>query len=161
LLSGASSGPNLERRLSSLSARTERIDGSSLAGVVRRRRLRAQHSRLDREIEMQRYTGSCSPRQLHKPQAFHRHAMSRRPGKPARHIIAISALAAALIAILALSTELKVGGDGETDSSRMTVIYKNQVSPTIAEIAARVTPDHEYPVNSDTRLKVRRGGWWI
>jgi hypothetical protein len=87
--------------------------------------------------------------------------MSRRSGKPARHIITVSLLTAALIAILALSTELKVGGDGETDSSRMTVIYKNQVAPTIAEIAAQAKPRHEYPVNSDTGLKVRGGGWWI
>jgi hypothetical protein len=75
-----------------------------------------------------------------------------------RNVIAISALAAAVITVLGLSSGWNVG---ETDSSRMTVIYKNQVGPTIAEIAARVTPDHEYPVNSDTRLKVRRGGWWI
>jgi hypothetical protein len=147
--------------LSSLSARMKRIHRSSLAGAVRRRRLRAQDSRLDREIEMQRYTGSCSPRQLHKRQAFHRHAMSRRSSKPARLVIAISLLAATLITVLTLSSGWNVWGDGKTDSSRMTIIYKNQIGPTIAEIAARVTPDHGYFVNSDTGLKVRRRGWWI
>jgi hypothetical protein len=101
---------------------------------------------------MQRGAGSCSPRQLHMLQkVFDRAAL-----------IAISVIAAALVALAMMGNGLEVQDVAEAKSSRVTVIYKNQPHPSIGELESRAAKtDDKGKANSDEGFVFERQGRWI
>jgi len=100
---------------------------------------------------MPRGAGSCSPRQLHMLQSiFNRTAL-----------IAISISAAALVALAMISNGMETQDLAEAKSTRVTVIYKNQMHPSIGEIEARTQTEHKGEANSDKGLAVKRQDQWI
>jgi hypothetical protein len=101
---------------------------------------------------MQRDAGSCSPKQLHMLQkAFDRAAL-----------IAVSVIAAVLVALAMIGNGLEVQDVAETDSSRVTVISKNQLHPGIGELEARAAEtDDKGKANSDEGFVFERQGEWI
>jgi hypothetical protein len=52
-------------------------------------------------------------------------------------------------------------GNRKAEASRVTVIYKNQVKPSVAEVEARRHGDRRSRANSDKELKAQRGAQWI
>jgi len=101
---------------------------------------------------MPRGAGSCSPRQLHMLQSiFDRTAL-----------IAISISAAALVALAMISHGLETQDLAEAKSSRVTVINKNHMHPSIGEIEARaVQTEHKGEANSDKGFALKRQDQWI
>jgi len=101
---------------------------------------------------MQRGAGSCNPRQLHMLQK----ALDRAA------LIAISVIAAALVALAMIGNGLEVMDVAETDSSRVTVVYKNQAHPSIGELEAHAAKtDDKDEANSDEGFVFERQGEWI
>jgi hypothetical protein len=82
-------------------------------------------------------------------------------GNRARHALAISLGVVTLIA-LAIVDNVWSPVTQDKVSSRVTVIYKNQVYPSIGELKARAAvADHSGRPNSDKGLVFHRRGQWI
>ena len=101
---------------------------------------------------MQRCAGSCSPQELHMLQK-------------ALDCLALSTLsltAAVLCAVVLVGPGVKAGDVAQANSSLVTVIYKNQLYPSIGELAARaVQPEHKGEANSNERVVSERRDQWI
>jgi hypothetical protein len=66
-----------------------------------------------------------------------------------------------MIAVATLGNGLAPAGE-ETGALRVTVIYKNQVHPSIGELEAGAAEEHESgQANSDRELRFQRRGQWI
>jgi hypothetical protein len=101
---------------------------------------------------MQRCAGSCSPQELRMLQkALDCLALST-----------ISLTVAALCAVVLVGPGVKAVDVGQADSSQITVIYKNQLYPSIGELTARATlTEHKGQANSDEGLVFERLDQWI
>jgi hypothetical protein len=98
---------------------------------------------------MPKGAGSCSPQELHM--LLNRTAL-----------IAISISAAAIVALAMISHGLETQDLAEAKSSRVTVINKNQMHPSIDEIEARaVQTEHKGEANSDKGFALKRQDQWI
>jgi hypothetical protein len=74
------------------------------------------------------------------------------------YILVVGLTVATLITGVIIGSELAPGPAG----SRITVIYKNQVQPTIAELEARITKTKQgNNVNSDKAIVSPRRSQWI
>jgi hypothetical protein len=67
---------------------------------------------------------------------FRRRPILRGQGKPGRHALAILFTGVAMIAVATLGNGLNAPVGKETGSPRVTIIYKNQVQPSIGELEA-------------------------
>jgi hypothetical protein len=77
-------------------------------------------------------------------------------------LIAISVIAAALVALAMIGNGLEVQDAAEAKSSPVTVIYKNQAHPSIGELEARAArTDDKGKANSDEGFVFERQGRWI
>ena len=74
------------------------------------------------------------------------------------YILIVGLTVATVITGVIISSELAP----ETAGSRITVIYKNQVQPTIAELEARITKTKQgNNVNSDKAIVSPRRSQWL
>ena len=74
------------------------------------------------------------------------------------YILIVGLTVATVITGVIISSELAP----ETAGSRITVIYKNQVQPTIAELEARITKTKQgNNVNSDKAIASPRRSQWL
>jgi hypothetical protein len=100
---------------------------------------------------MQRNAGYYTPRQLHVLQrAFHCTALLA------------TALAAAVLVALAASTAIGLSAMKSAHLARLTVVYKNELHPSISELQARALKGSDKgEVSSDERIEFKRQGQWI
>jgi hypothetical protein len=110
------------------------------------------------ESEMRSYGGFGQPGTILQC-VFCRQSMLTAPGKQTRHALAISLVAATLITLAIGSNGWKASVAQDKRSSRVTVIYKNQLYPSIGELKARAAKTDE--ANSDKEVLFRRRGQWI
>ena len=76
--------------------------------------------------------------------------------KPVRYFLVVCFTAATLMALDLVSSGLKTFGGLAAIPPRVTVIFKNQVEPTLAQLDVRAAkPDGANDVNSDVGLKPR------
>jgi hypothetical protein len=94
---------------------------------------------------------------------FNRCATSTRTGKSRRQAIAVLLTGAAMVAVASLGNGLNAPPAGkETGSSRVTVIYKNQMHPSIGELEARAAEKYDSgQANGDREIVFQRRGQWI
>lgn len=101
---------------------------------------------------MQRCAGSCSPQELHVPQK-------------ALDCLAVSTIAltaAALCAVVLVGQAVDVVGFAQANSAPVTVISKNELSPSIDELAPQAAlTEHKGQANSDEGLVFERRDQWI
>jgi hypothetical protein len=112
---------------------------------------------------MQRDAGSCSPKQLRMFQKTS-DPLARLTGlgNSTHHALAISLTAATLVTLAFIGSGLKAPVGEEIGSSRVTVIYKNQVHPSVGELEARAAEtDLSGQANSDTDFGIQRQAQWI
>jgi hypothetical protein len=111
---------------------------------------------------MQRDAGSCTSEQLHVFQkTFDRPAKLTGPGNSTLLALAISLTAASLVTLAFMGNGLKAPV-GEESSPRVTVIYKNQVHPSVGELEARAAEtDLSGEANSVIDFVIQRQGQWI
>jgi hypothetical protein len=109
---------------------------------------------------MRSYAGFRQPGPIAVPRrVFRRHPILAGQGRTRRDALAISLVVATLIALTIGGNGWKAPAARDKDSSRVTVIYKNRVHPSIGELKARAAETDE--ANSDKELLFQRQGQWI
>jgi len=112
------------------------------------------------ESEMRSYAGFRQPEAIAVLQCvFGRQPMLTALGKQTRHALAISFAVATLTALAIAGNGWKTPVARDEHSSRVTVIYKNQVYPSIGELKARAAETDE--ANSDKEVLFHRRDQWI
>jgi hypothetical protein len=111
---------------------------------------------------MQRDAGSCTPEQLHLSQkTFDRLAKLTGLGNSTLYALAISLTAATFVTLAFMGIGLKASV-GEESSSRVTVVYKNQVHPSVGELEARAAETNlSGEANSDMDFVIQRQSQWM
>jgi hypothetical protein len=111
-----------------------------------------QIRRLGTSTEMRRDAGWCSPNELRTLQkAFNCTAL-----------VAISITIALLLVVAMVGNGLRTMSVVEADSSKVTVIYKNQLYPRIGELKARSAQTAtKGEANSDEVVVPGQQGQWI
>lgn len=78
-------------------------------------------------------------------------------GQSRRHALAISVTVATLVTLAIMGNGWKAAVGEATPSSRVTVIYKNQIHPSLGELGARaVAADPSGEANSDKKFVSQR-----
>jgi hypothetical protein len=93
---------------------------------------------------------------------FRRRPILTGQGKIERRALAILLTGVAMIAVATVCDGLNAPVGKERGSPRVTIIYKNQVQPSIGELEAGA--DEKYnsgQANSDRELRFQRRGQWI
>ena len=73
-----------------------------------------------------------------------------------KYFLVVCFTAATLMTLDLVSSGLKTSSGPAADTSRVTVIFKNQVEPTLAQLDLRAAkPDRAHDVNSDVGLQPR------
>jgi hypothetical protein len=100
---------------------------------------------------MQRNAGYCTPRQLN---VLHRALHGR--------ALLAGALTAAVLVALATGTAIGLPGMKPAHLARLTVVYKNELHPTISELEARAPQGgHKGKASSDDSIRFKRQDQWI
>ena len=93
---------------------------------------------------------------------FRRRPILTGQGKTGRYALSILLTGVAMIAVVTFGNGLNAPVGEETGSSRVTVIYKNQVHPSVGELEAGAAEKYDSgQANSDKEIAYQRRGQWI